>query len=156
VVAREGLTRVPLPQPGDVVVQHVVGASGKCSALFLRFKENHFGDTEDVTKMKSIVKQRHEISRNPSTPVDVLVQLGTDKNKYVRMCVAANPSTPVDVLRQLATDANRWVRWFVANNPRTPGDVLKQLAADEDRDVRDCAQDTLSCLLVNQNSASRP
>jgi hypothetical protein len=56
--------------------------------LRLRTIAEKFGRTD---KMKQTVKQRHEIARNPSTPADVLVQLGTDKNKYVRMCVASNP-----------------------------------------------------------------
>ena len=37
---------------------------------------------------RQTVKQRHEIARNPSTPADVLKQLGTHKNKWVRWYVA--------------------------------------------------------------------
>ena len=39
---------------------------------------------------KQTVEQRREIADNPSTPVDVLVQLVADNNEGVRLYVARN------------------------------------------------------------------
>ena len=79
---------------------------------------------------------RRNVANNPSTPVQILEMLATDKNAEVRYDVAKNPNTPVNILIQLSTDSKAWVRYDVAKNPNTPTNILSQLATDNDIGVR--------------------
>jgi hypothetical protein len=90
--------------------------------------------TQLATDKDGWVRQR--VAQNPSTPVNILVQLAADEDRDVRLCVVGNPSTPADALALLWADTDKHVRWGVARHPSTPADVLAQLATDTDRDVR--------------------
>ena len=66
-----------------------------------------------------------EVAKNPNTPIEILKDLATDDDYYVRWEVAENPNTPVETLKVLATDKNGGVRWGVAYNPSTPIEIHK-------------------------------
>jgi len=84
------------------------------------------------------------IAGNRKTPVDVLVVLAKDKDKWVRTVVAENTNTPQETLRVLAlerlpkgkyiTETN--VRAAVAGNPLCPVDLLESLAKDKSAGIR--------------------
>ena len=61
--------------------------------------------------------EKLELAQNPSTPVETLKVLATDKDYWVRCGVAQNPNTPVETLKVLATDKDSDVRRGVAQNP---------------------------------------
>ncbi|XGB39691.1 MAG: hypothetical protein LVT47_01790 [Cyanobacteria bacterium LVE1205-1] len=49
--------------------------------------------------------------------VDVLVQLSSDEDSYVRRYVARNPNTPVDILVKLSLDNDEYVGFAARSNP---------------------------------------
>jgi len=109
---------------------------------------------------------RASIAKDPSTPVDILVQLSQDEDWMVRQgvaghrntpaealdrlshCliedqadgtlerVASNHNTPAEALVRLSQDENEQVRYYVVWNPNTPIDTLVQLSQDKSEFVR--------------------
>jgi hypothetical protein len=79
---------------------------------------------------------RYGVAHSTNTPPEVLKQLASDKAPSVRSGVAYNTNTPPEVLKQLASDKALSVRSGVACNTNTPPDVLKQLASDKALSVR--------------------
>ena len=85
------------------------------------------------------------IAGNRKTPIDVLVVLAKDKDKWVRRVVAENTNTPQDTLRVLARErlprseySGANVRAAVANNQSCPVDLLESLAKDKSAEIRRC------------------
>lgn len=60
-------------------------------------------------KMKQSVGERLQLAYNPSTPGDVLAQLATDTDSYVRQGVAGNPSTPKEETLPESTDFDKFM-----------------------------------------------
>lgn len=81
---------------------------------------------------------------NPSTPVDILVQLATSTDQLVLVAVADNPNTPEAQLGVLALSPEESVRIRVASNERTPVRSLEILAGDFSSRVANAAQATLA------------
>ena len=84
-------------------------------------------------------KMKYKLAVNERTSKEVLTILSTDKDMYVRSCIATNPNTPKEVLKVLSTDKNSDIRWWVAHNSNTPKEVLTKLSKDEDEYVRSYA-----------------
>jgi len=72
-------------------------------------------------------EEKSELTRNPSTPLDVLRDLATDESWGVRRSVAENPNTPLDILRELAKDEYWPVRKYVAKNPKVSIKLLLKM-----------------------------
>jgi hypothetical protein len=83
---------------------------------------------------------RKWIAKDPSTPVDILVQLSQDEDWRVRNRVAENRNAPAEALsilsHYLIEDKGDDTREWVAGNTNTPVDVLVLLSQDEDWRVR--------------------
>jgi len=80
--------------------------------------------------------QKKDLAKDPNTAPEILEQLATDKEYWIRYCVASNPNIPQKSLELLATDEGHYVRHLVATNPNTPQKALQQLATDEKSYVR--------------------
>ncbi len=106
------------------------------------------------------------VAKNPSCPVELLLELGKNENFDTRRRVAINRSCPVDAAHEIlsreilesspnwarevnSVEANldslltalssHWeseVRMFAARHPACPFSILKKLAKDDDKDVR--------------------
>ena len=57
------------------------------------------------------------IASNPKTPPELLAQLATNEDPYVRSWVARNPHTPLDTLKLLLKDANYMIQSSLGMNP---------------------------------------
>lgn len=75
-------------------------------------------------------------AKSGNTPAEILVELSTDGDPFVRGAVAGNTSTPATVLEKLAKDSDTWVRSRAAYNTSTLADTLRQLAHDDSNSVR--------------------
>ncbi|NBO26600.1 MAG: hypothetical protein EBU96_07400 [Actinobacteria bacterium] len=99
---------------------------------------------DEAQKLKSNrVTFVSEIAGNPKTPVEVLVALSKDKDKWVRRVVAQNTRTPKENLRLLAKErlpkeefSGSNVRAAVASNPMCPADLLESLSRDKSAEIR--------------------
>jgi hypothetical protein len=73
-----------------------------------------------------------ELTTNPKTPTDLLIQLLGDEVKEVsekaEIPLAKRPDAPVEVLAKLAMSKNTWVRTSVASHPSSTPEI-KALAA---------------------------
>jgi 2'-5' RNA ligase len=88
----------------------------------------------DVSTLSGIL--RIQISGDPSTPAEVLLQLSIDKEWHVRIETARNPNTPAAALIRLAEDVDADVRDNVVYHPNTPVEVIAKLAMDASTNVR--------------------
>jgi len=82
---------------------------------------------------------RYVAAYNLGCPLDALVQLAGDDDRWVRSRVAKNLHTPPQVLARLAEAEDRQVRWLVGRNPNPPIGtlvMLAQLVGDDHRLVR--------------------
>lgn len=79
---------------------------------------------------------RENVARNPNSPTDAFVRLGSDKSKPVRQCVAKNMSTPAQVIQSLTKDPTVDIRITLAKRPNLSAKVLKRLAKDGNWQVR--------------------
>jgi len=52
----------------------------------------------------------YDLSRNPSTPVKLLVKLSKSRHSAIRSNVARNPNAPKEILIILSKDKDRWIR----------------------------------------------
>jgi len=75
----------------------------------------NFLKATDPTKMN--YKQKVDAAKDPNTSTEILEQLATDKEYWIRFCVAQNPNTPPEALELLATDEYYSIRYCVAQNP---------------------------------------
>ena len=67
------------------------------------------GSLTDDMKVKLVL--------NPNTPEEILTELSTDEDWYIRYWVAFNSSTPTEILTKLSTDENEYIKSCVADNP---------------------------------------
>ncbi|MDJ0581254.1 HEAT repeat domain-containing protein [Crocosphaera sp.] len=109
-----------------------------------------------INKNEDILKA---IVRNPSTPTEILIELGSlypqqlvknpivdlwlleDNNPFLyentfKKKLACNRTTPVKLLKILARDSDSNVRLEVVKNPNIPVSLLEILARDSDSNVR--------------------
>jgi 3-methyladenine DNA glycosylase AlkC len=82
-------------------------------------------------------EQKKDAVQNPNTPPEILEQLATDKDYWIRGWVAENPNTPQKTLELLATDEDWYVRAGAAINSNITPETLQQLATDRSCFVRD-------------------
>ena len=66
-------------------------------------------------------------AKDPGTPAEVLTKLAREDVSLSRL-VARNPSTPIDMLRELGSSKDTTTRKWVTTNPNTPANVLVSLA----------------------------
>ena len=59
-------------------------------------------------------------ARNPNTSSQTLEKLASDKDWFIRSCVAENPNTSSETLEKLANDEDSYVYDCVTKNPNTP------------------------------------
>jgi hypothetical protein len=72
----------------------------------------------------------YSLANNPSTPADVLRDLGKSKNDNLLRHLANNPNAPKDLLKELSQSAVMDIKEVVAQNPSTPPEILTKLAKD--------------------------
>jgi hypothetical protein len=114
-----------------------------------------------MEQMYSKFKEDEVTAKDPSTPLNVLQQLASNKGhryKDVRMAiaqhpnaspelledlvetnpyhVAQNPNTPAEILEKLGSHSSNLTRTYVAYHPNTPTNVLMQFVTDSGEDVR--------------------
>jgi len=82
------------------------------------------------------VRDRRRAALSSRCPGDLLEKLATDKDEWVRWCVAKNTKCSTDLLDRLATDKDFVVRRGVAENPKCPTNLLNRLANDTSSSVR--------------------
>lgn len=75
---------------------------------------------------------RHELARNPNTPVHVLQRWFDSTDYLVQWGLALNPKTPHGVMERLAKSPDRYARMNLTYNPATPAAILERLAQDPD------------------------
>jgi hypothetical protein len=104
-----------------VFIRSLVSSSDQVSEDHLRRCAN---DDEPFVRM--------ELTTNPKTPTDLLIQLLGDEVKEVsekaEIPLAKRPDAPVEVLAKLAMSKNPWVRSSVASHPSSTPEI-KALAA---------------------------
>jgi HEAT repeat protein len=76
------------------------------------------------------------VAAHPNTPDEVLTKLSNDRSSDVVERIAMNPKTPAKVLKRLADSDSLSDRKAVARNPQCPAESLSDLAYDEDPTVR--------------------
>ncbi len=81
----------------------------------------------------TVVSARRGAALNPNLPLEILCSLAQDPESLVAQGVAASPRTPPDVLDKLAQSDSIYVRQSVAGNPSAPVAALLRLADDNDR-----------------------
>jgi len=86
-------------------------------------------------------RESQEIAQDPNTSPEVLAQLATHEDRWVRLYVAYNKNTLPDTLIQLSIDTDENVRCHIANHPNTPTEILTNLLQDKDWSVRRIALD---------------
>jgi len=95
-------------------------------------------------------RDKGELAKNPSTPVDLLLELATDDYWGIRRDVAENPSTPLDILRALAKDPSDWVRYCVAKNPKASSKILIMMFEYE-KSLREPDDSVIKVLYAHNN-----
>lgn len=75
---------------------------------------------------------RHELARNPNTPMNVLQRWFDSTDYLVEWGLALNPKTPSAVMERLAASTNRYARMNLTYNKATPAALLERLARDPD------------------------
>jgi hypothetical protein len=89
-------------------------------------------------------KLRHELARNPRTPIAVLRRWFESTDHLVEWGLALNPNTPPEVMERLARSANVYTRINLARNEAAPRVILERLAADADELVARTAKQALA------------
>jgi hypothetical protein len=77
-------------------------------------------------------KLRHELARNPNTPMDLLRRWFDSTDYLVEWGLALNPNTPPAVMERLAGSTNLYARMNLTYNKATPPAILERLARDPD------------------------
>ena len=70
--------------------------------------------------------------QDQNTSAEILDQLSTDENPFVRVRVAAHMNTSAETLMMLSKDETPLVKQFVAEHLTTPTDTLVELSEDSD------------------------
>ena len=70
--------------------------------------------------------------QDPNTSAEILDQLSTDENPFIRVRVAAHMNTSAQTLARLSNDETPLVKQFVAEHLNTPVDTLVELSKDSD------------------------
>lgn len=83
------------------------------------------------------------LAGNFNTPLEILSELATARDKDTRLAVARNPYSPVKALVLLSKDEDTSIRSCVAMNTNMPIDKLHELERDTDEMVRKNALETL-------------
>ena len=83
------------------------------------FAGDNYSDVRETTAQKRDI------------PVEVLIRLVSDPDKWVRRHAIANPNTPMHLLEKCAKSINMYEKSGVALNPNTPPGILAKLAEDE-------------------------
>ncbi|MFA6298536.1 MAG: hypothetical protein WC642_05180 [Nocardioides sp.] len=98
------------------------------------------GSTVDVERLRELSQHRltavrTAVAKNPSTPIDVLVDLVGDRHHLPRYGVAENPgSVSVQVVLEAADSS---VRAILAQRRDLDAPTYEALLADPDKDVRE-------------------
>ncbi|GAA2661475.1 MULTISPECIES: hypothetical protein [Actinosynnema] len=79
---------------------------------------------------------RKALSRNGSTPPDVLLALCGHPESWVRWDLVEHPNLPRGAVVALLSDGLPAARWAAARNPLVPQELLRALADDPDSEVR--------------------
>jgi 3-methyladenine DNA glycosylase AlkC len=61
--------------------------------------------------------QKLHAGEDPNTSIEILEELATDKEYWIRSRVARNPNASPKILQKLATDKAYVVRHYVAQHP---------------------------------------
>jgi hypothetical protein len=77
-------------------------------------------------------KLRHELARNPNTPMDILKRWFDSTDYLVEWGLALNPNTPPAVMERLSRSENLYTRMNLTYNAATPAPILQRLASDPD------------------------
>ena len=75
---------------------------------------------------------RHELARNPNTPITVLQRWFDSTDYLVEWGLALNPNTPPAVMERLSRSGNRYTRMNLTYNKATPPALLERLSHDSD------------------------
>ncbi len=75
---------------------------------------------------------RHELARNPNTPVTVLQRWFDSTDYLVEWGLALNPRTPPAVMERLSHSGNLYTRMNLTYNKATPPAILERLSQDPD------------------------
>jgi hypothetical protein len=75
---------------------------------------------------------RHELARNPNTPMRVLARWFESDDYLVEWGLALNPNTPPAVMERLSKSTNIYTRFNLTYNKATPVVILERLAQDPD------------------------
>jgi len=86
---------------------------------------------------------RHELARNPNTPLPVLARWFNSTDYLVEWGLALNPNTPPAVMERLSRSANPYTRFNLALNAAVPAEILERLAKDPDELLARNARQTL-------------
>lgn len=77
-------------------------------------------------------KLRHELARNPGTPLPVLARYYDSTDYLVEWGLALNPNAPPAVMERLSRSENLYTRMNLTFNPATPRALLERLEKDRD------------------------
>ena len=98
----------------------------------IREAAGDLGESASVAELEATAK-------DPSTPLNVLQQLASNKGqqyRFVRQAVAEHPNVSPELLEELSSDSEKGPVFAVAENPKTPVETLKKLASHENAGVR--------------------
>ena len=77
--------------------------------------------------------EKRKMAANPSTPIEILVELSIGHNRHIRRRVAMNTNIaalPEKDLIKLANDTSYDVRYQVSINPHTPAEILIKMTSN--------------------------
>jgi hypothetical protein len=106
---------------GIAVMRLVAGHAHAQSDTLARFADGPHAD-----------RVRHELAKNPNTPLGVLQRWFDSSDYLVQWGLALNPNTPPGVMEKLAHSSDRYARLNLTYNPATPDAILEQLTRDSD------------------------
>jgi 3-methyladenine DNA glycosylase AlkC len=96
-------------------------------------------NSEHYEVLKKLAREevwvRKAAAKNPSTPLEVLVGLGSDEELEVRFAVLNNSKMPLNLLPKMAKDTSAIIRLAVANREDCPPSVLEFLVKDKSKKV---------------------
>lgn len=111
------------------------GQDGDQKVLEPKYQEIH----DLMMQMHDKFKKDEVTAKDPSTPLNVLQQLASNKGhqyRDVRTAVAEHPNVSPELLEELSGDSEKGPVFAVAENPKTPVETLKKLASHENAGVR--------------------
>jgi hypothetical protein len=106
---------------GIAVMRLVANHPNASGGMLARFADGSHVDT-----------LRHELARNPNTPMRVLARWFESDDYLVEWGLALNPNTPPEVMERLSKSTNRYTRLNLAYNKATPTVILERFLEDPD------------------------